>query len=63
VNEITEKKFKKNRRVINEIKEDTNEHLSDLQENSSKDLNEIKKTMQDIKREFNKDTEILKKSN
>jgi hypothetical protein len=37
-----------------------NKHLNKLQEYSNKELNEIKKTMQDVKEQFNEDTEILK---
>jgi hypothetical protein len=41
-----------------------NKHLNECQENSNKELNEIKKTMRDMKEECNKGKEILeKKSN
>jgi hypothetical protein len=46
----------------NEFKEDTNKQLTEHKENSNKQLNE-KKTMLDMKEEFNKIIEILKKSN
>jgi hypothetical protein len=39
-----------------------NKHLNELQENSNEELNEIKKTMKDMKEEFNKDIEILTKN-
>jgi signal transduction histidine kinase len=44
-------------RAINEIKEDINE----FQKNTNKELNEIRKTIQDMKEEFNKGTDILEK--
>jgi hypothetical protein len=45
-------------RTINEVKEGMNKHLNKLQGNLSKKLNVKKKTMQNTKREFNKDIEI-----
>jgi hypothetical protein len=48
--------------MINKIKEDMIKCLNAFQEDTNEQLNEIRKTMQDIK-EFNKDTEILKKRN
>jgi hypothetical protein len=46
-------------RMINEIKEDTNKHLNEFKENTNKQLNKI--GMWDMKEEFHKDKEILKK--
>jgi esterase/lipase len=37
-----------------------NKQLKELKENSNKQMNEIKKTMQDMKEVINKDIEILK---
>jgi hypothetical protein len=57
---------KKITRMINGIKE-MYKQLNDFKEVTitqrefSKHLNEIKKTMQDVKEEFSEDTEILKK--
>jgi hypothetical protein len=45
---------------VNKFKEDANK-LTELKENSSKQMNEIKKIMHNIKEEFSKDTKILKK--
>lgn len=42
VNEISDQKFKK---LIIRMTNEMNKHLSELQENSIKDLNKIKKTM------------------
>jgi F0F1-type ATP synthase membrane subunit b/b' len=60
-------------RMINELKEETQEQVSDLKEdmnkqinelkgNTKKQMNEIKKFMQDMKKEIIKDTVILKKN-
>jgi hypothetical protein len=43
---------------VNEFKEDTNNTL-----NSKKQMEEIKKILKDIEEEFNRDIEILEKSN
>jgi hypothetical protein len=47
--------------MINEIKDEKNKHMNEFQENS-KSWNEIKKTKQNMKQGFNKNTEILKKN-
>jgi hypothetical protein len=36
-------------------------NLNEFKENTNEQPNKIRKTMQDMKEEFNKDTEILKK--
>jgi sugar-specific transcriptional regulator TrmB len=49
------------RRMINELKEETHKLVSELKElGEFKQMNEIKKTMQDMKWESNKGTENLK---
>jgi hypothetical protein len=47
--------------MINEIKEVMNKHLSEFQENTNKQVSEIRGPMQDIKEDYNnKDIKILK---
>jgi hypothetical protein len=49
-------------RIINEIKEDMYNKLSNVsKENTNEQLNEIRKTMQDMDMKFNKEIEILEK--
>jgi gas vesicle protein len=48
-------------RMINKIKQDTNECLTEFQKDPSKLLKEIKSIVQDMKEEFKADREILKK--
>jgi hypothetical protein len=45
------------------LKRECSKQLDELKENSNKRLNEMRKTIWDTNEEFNKDTEILKKSN
>jgi chaperonin cofactor prefoldin len=47
-------------RMIYEIV-DIYKYLNEFKENTNKQLNKIRKTMQDMKMEFSKVTEILKK--
>jgi hypothetical protein len=47
----------------NKIKGNIYKHLRKFKENTNKQQNEIRKTIQNLKGEFNKDTEILKKIN
>jgi hypothetical protein len=47
-------------RIITEIKEDKNKCQNEVQENKGKQFKEIRKTIQDYERGFNKDIEILK---
>jgi vacuolar-type H+-ATPase subunit H len=72
VNEISNTELKITR-IINEIEEDTYKHLNEFKDNTNKELNEfqentikllheMRKTMQDMKEEFNQDTEILKRN-
>jgi hypothetical protein len=49
-------------RMVNVIEEDMNKCLSKFQENTNKHLYEIMKTMRDMKEEFDKNIEILKKT-
>jgi hypothetical protein len=48
---------------LNKIKENTSKQLNEFKQNTSKWLTLTRKTMQDMKEEFNKDIGILKKSN
>jgi predicted transcriptional regulator len=47
--------------MINEIKEHMNKHLSEFQDNTNKELGEIRKIIQEKKEEFSTVMEILKK--
>jgi arginine utilization protein RocB len=65
VDEISDKEFKTMTiRMTNKIKEDMdmNKCLNEFQESLNKGLNEIKKTMQDMKEEFNKERNSEKKN-
>jgi hypothetical protein len=55
INHIKEEMY----RQQNELKQDTNKQLTELKK--FRQLKEIKKTMQDVRDEFNKDKEILRK--
>jgi hypothetical protein len=55
INQIKEEMY----RQQNELKQDTNKQLTELKK--FRQLKEIKKTMQDVRDEFNKDKEILRK--
>jgi hypothetical protein len=55
INEIKEEMYKQQ----NEFKQDTNRQLTELKE--FRQLKEIKMTMHDVRDEFNKDREILRK--
>jgi Sec-independent protein translocase protein TatA len=48
---------------MNEIKEDMYERLNEFKKNTNKQLNGIRKAMQDMKQEFDKDIDSLKNSN
>jgi hypothetical protein len=45
-------------RMINELKEDMSKTLNECKEDLNKWLNKTRKTVQDMKEEFNKDTEL-----
>lgn len=61
LDEILEKKFKRVIvSIVNETKEDRNRFLNELQENTKKQLKEIKKPTQNIKVGFNNEIEIIK---
>jgi SMC interacting uncharacterized protein involved in chromosome segregation len=47
---------------LNELKELTYKQLNELEENSNEQMNEVKKIVANIKKEFNKDLEILQKA-
>jgi hypothetical protein len=49
--------------IMNKTKGNTIEHLNEYQENINKELNEIKRTVQDMKDKINKDTEIPENKN
>jgi hypothetical protein len=54
-------KNSKNYRMIYQNKEIINKCLNEVHENTNKQLNEMRMTIQDLKMEFSKDTEILTK--
>jgi uncharacterized protein YllA (UPF0747 family) len=47
---------------VSDFNEDMNNQLKELKENSSKQMKDIKKTMQDKEEEISNDTEILIKN-
>ena len=49
-------------KLLNKIKEDGNTSLDEFQENTDKDMNEIRKSIMNIKVYLSKETEILKKT-
>jgi chromosome segregation ATPase len=57
-----DKKFEKTQKQLNELKEDFNKCLNKTKI-TEKEINEIKKTAQDMREKFNKDMESLRQNN
>jgi hypothetical protein len=57
------KKHEKIQNQLNELIEDFSKHQSETEENIKIEIHEIKKIAQDMKEEFNKDMENLRRKN
>jgi predicted RNase H-like nuclease (RuvC/YqgF family) len=61
--DTTSKKHEKTQKQLNELREDFGKLQSETKDTIKKEICEIKKTTQDMKEEFNKDKEYLRKKN
>jgi protein subunit release factor A len=57
------KKLWKTQKQLNELRENFDKYQSETKETIKKEIYETKKTTQDMKEEFNKDMENLRKKN